>query len=189
MSIKYRIYSNHGSGGLVDYSTPLATVDKPTYQTGPVAYPSDSTFVVHAYDELTGQEEANTDASIRLILDGQGNDVTDQPNPVQGMMVNRTQGAGARISWSYVGKSGTTAPTNFMVRLSNGSTEIATAKLAYHLDRLGYSVNFPGPFNMSTYQALVAATNRYGINSAPVIVTAQLGQTTDPFVINTLTIE
>ncbi len=64
---------------------PIATTSGLTYTVGPLAAPSDNTFAVRAFDTISGIEEANTDARVRIILDAAGNDVTARPNSVVGL--------------------------------------------------------------------------------------------------------
>jgi hypothetical protein len=79
MSIVYRIYSNGGSGGPVDYSTIVATVSAPPWTGSALATPSDTTFAVRAYDTVLGLEDLNRDVITRVVLDSSGNNITGIP--------------------------------------------------------------------------------------------------------------
>src|SRR5205085_892840 len=58
MALVYRVYSNGGTGGPVDFTSPVATTGGLTSTVGPLAPSTDTTFVVRAFDPATGLEEA-----------------------------------------------------------------------------------------------------------------------------------
>ena len=101
MAISYNVYANDGAGGAVNYAAPIATTPAPTYTTAPLAAPSDNTFAVRAFDATSGIEEANTEARVRIVLDGSGNDVTASPNGVTGLSATPTAGGSCWVAWGY----------------------------------------------------------------------------------------
>jgi hypothetical protein len=122
MAISYNIYANDGQGGDIDYATPIATTPNLSYPTGTLATPSDSSFAVRAFDTISGIEEANTDARVRIVLDANGNDVTARPNPVVGLSASSTAGATCWVSWGYNATGQGGPPSQFNVTLTPGAT-------------------------------------------------------------------
>jgi len=57
MPILYRVYSNGGSGGPINDSSPIATVAGLTFTTGSLRGPGIYRLGVHAFDSSTGIEE------------------------------------------------------------------------------------------------------------------------------------
>ena len=188
MSIAYRIYSNHGTGGTVDYSAPLATVTSLSYNCGPLPLSSDTIFVVHAFDQVSLKEEANSDARIRLRLDGQGNDVTAQPNMASDLMIRPSLGGGGRVTWSFSWDTRTVAPTSFLLQLYRGQTTVASGRVPFKPGQIGYSFSFPGPLIPASYTAGLTVVGPGGLSSPPLLVSAALGLTSNPFVIDSLSI-
>ncbi len=122
MAISYNIYANDGQGGVVTYDTPIATTDQLTWTVGPLEFPSDNTFGVRAFDSVTGIEEANTDARVRMVLDASGNNVTSQPNAVLGLSATATAGGTCWVTWGYDATAQGTAPAQFALTLTTGAT-------------------------------------------------------------------
>jgi hypothetical protein len=79
VAIKYRVYANDYAGGPVDYSTPVATVTGTTWTPDPIPTGSDVTFAVRAFDDVTGLEERNVSARLRLATGPAGEDLTGLP--------------------------------------------------------------------------------------------------------------
>lgn len=109
MATSYHVYRNDGQGGPIDYDHPIATVGADpadptaglTFTPGPLLRPSDNLFAVRAFDDVSGIEEANTDARVRLILDAAGVDVSSRPGPVVGLAARWSLGDEALVSWGY----------------------------------------------------------------------------------------
>ena len=147
MAISYNIYANDGKGGVVDYRTPIATTTGKSFITTPLSVSSDNIFAVRAFDTLSGVEEANTEARVRIEIDPAGNDVTNRPNAVVGLSNRLTAGSTCWVSWGYdpTGQGG--PPVSFQLTLSsNPSTPIAnpTATVAYLPGVSGYGCSFSG---------------------------------------------
>ena len=121
MAISYRIYGNDGRGGLIDYATPIAIIPAASvevagsFTTDPLLASSDNLFAVRAFDDVTGIEEANTDARVRIIIDAEGRDVTNCPTAVVGLATRWGIGEVCLVSWCYsvAGQGG--VPTKFDV--------------------------------------------------------------------------
>ncbi len=121
MAISYHVYANNGQAGPINYSQPIATVPATSvnpagsFVTPPLAAPSDNLFAVRAFDDVSGVEEANTDAQVHLIIDANGNDVSSRPGAVVGLAARWTIGEVGLVSWGYssVGQGG--SPSQFLV--------------------------------------------------------------------------
>ena len=110
MNIIYKIYSNQGSGGPIDYSTAIASTSSLSYVFGPLAPSSSTSFAVRAYDTATQLEEANTEGRVRLDLDASGADVSGRPGPVHALTLGSTAAGGCLVSWAYAPGSSEQAP-------------------------------------------------------------------------------
>ncbi len=165
MTINYQIYSNGGSGGAVDYSTPVATTSALSAVLGPLAPSSDNTFVVRALDTTSGLEEANTTVSVRIVIGADGSDVTALPASPHAVALAAVGAGSCRVSWAYVPVAGYGTPTGFNVYLAPSSAAAPvppTATVAYQSGCVGYSVLLAGPFAAGSYLATVTAYNATG---------------------------
>lgn len=163
MAIAYHIYGNDGAGGSVDYSTILATVSTLSWSPPPLAAPSDNTFAVRAYDTVTGREDRNTDAAVRIVIDAAGNDITARPKAPVALSVTPTAAGGAHVGWQYdpAGQAG--APTGFHVYVAAGAPPSCTpgsqaATVAYALGRIFFA-DLAGLTDGVTYFVIVRAFN------------------------------
>ena len=117
MTINYQIYSNGGSGGAVDYSTPVATTSALSAVLDRSSPSSDNTFVVRALDTTSGLEEANTTVSVRIVIGADGSDVTALPASPHAVALAAVGAGSCRVSWAYVPVAGYGTPTGFNVYL------------------------------------------------------------------------
>ena len=160
MAISYNIYANDGRGGLVSYQTPVASTADHTHVVGPLAAPSDNSFAVRAFDTVSGIEEANTDARVRIIIDDSGNDVTARPNAVIGPSVRPMAGGTCWVSWGYdtTGQGG--APSRFSVILTTEAgayLAIPAASVAYLPGVAGYGCTLSGLVSNTPYIVAIRA--------------------------------
>src|SRR6266852_878934 len=121
MSYVYRIYSNDGHGGPVNYTTPIASTSSLSFTCPPLALSSDTTLVVRTYDSVLGIEDSNTDARVRILLDQNGQDISGRPNAPEALYVRPLEGGGCRASWSYL-PSAAPSPLGFFVYLTQGTS-------------------------------------------------------------------
>ena len=173
---------------MVDYSAPLATVTSLSYVCSPLLNSTDSTFAVHAFDQVNQMEEANSDARIRLILDNQGSDVTAQPIAVEAVRLVPSLGGGGRVSWTFISSRRADPPTNFLINLYRGQTTIATGNIPFKPAQIGYSFLFPGTLSPAVYTVWVIAVGTGGLRSSPALVSTTLGLSSDAFVMDSLNI-
>jgi hypothetical protein len=190
MTIAYRVYSNGGSGGPVDYSTPVVVTSSLSYTTTPLAPSSDTTFAVRAYDTGSGLEEANTEALVRVVLDGQGADVTGRPNPPSGVWLTPLLGGGCRVGWNFVPDPRYGVPVGFQVYFGPGGAAGGgppAATVSYAPGQGGYFCDLPGPFGFATYTAVVQSFNAAGTDGGTATATAAAGLTATPLLMDEVT--
>jgi hypothetical protein len=161
--IEYRLYANTGVGDPVDLATPIGTTSGLTFDTAPLSYPSDWTFLVRAYDTVLGIEEANVDARVRIVLDAAGLNITGRPNAIGNLTVRAGVAGAIRPSWTYseAGQGG--APTGFKVwRTLGASVNYAVAPdltIPYVRGSTLYETSVPGGIDGTTYSIGVRAYN------------------------------
>jgi hypothetical protein len=118
----YHVYGNLGQGGQIDYTTPIALVAGHTWTSTTVTVPGQYKLGVRAFDPITGLEDQNIDAAIDLVIDAQGNDVTDVPPSPVGLRAFPVAGGKLRVEWTCPCGSTWRQPTGFHVYLSSGSS-------------------------------------------------------------------
>jgi hypothetical protein len=178
MSIHYNIYWNNGSGGAVDDSTPLATVAGLSWTSGALAPSSDATFLVRAVDTGTGLEEANTEATARVVTGPEGEDLSGLPGPPQSLSLAAAPGGGCRVSWAFAASSAAAAPAEFLVYLSPGGSvdySAPAASVPFMPGTVGYSCVLAGPYPPSAHTAGVRSSNAAGAEANMSTATAALG--------------
>ncbi|HWE37721.1 MAG TPA: hypothetical protein VG406_14230 [Isosphaeraceae bacterium] len=183
MGIVYNVYANDGHGGPVNYATPIATTTALSFKPPALAAPSDSTFVVRAFDTTVGLEEANTDARVRIVVDAGGNDITARPNAPFALALRATAGGGCSASWSYnpAGQGG--PPTGFYAYLSPGTSPSyasPAATVPYVAGLAGYSCELSGLVDGTTSTIAVRAFNSAGIGTNTTAVASITGDSTPP---------
>jgi hypothetical protein len=173
MAISYNLYRNDGMGGDVDYLTPIATTSDLTHVVGPLLTPSDNTFTVRALDTVSGIEEANTDARVRIIIDAAGNDVTARPNAVVGLSARPTAGGTCWVSWCYDSTGQGGPPSLFNVTLTAGPTPSLgnpAATIAYSPGVAGYGCSLSGLPGNTACTVAVQSVGASSVLSGPVVM-------------------
>src|SRR6059058_2586533 len=101
MALVYDIYAGSSSGGPVDYTTPVATVSALSW-TGPALPPSSTTkFGVRARDTVSGLGELNTDATVTIVVDPAGVDLSALPPPPQSVRATAQAAGAVLVEWAY----------------------------------------------------------------------------------------
>lgn len=185
MAINYRVYSNDAAGGPVDYSSPIGTTAALSFSPPALAAPSDNWFGVRAFDTVSGLEELNTDARVRILIDAAGNDITALPNAPSHLAALALAGGAARVTWSFNPAAwyGQSPPASFKVWLTAGASvnyAVSPATTAaYVRGRLIYTADLSGLSHGTLYSVGVRATNATGdeANTTQVQVT---GNATGP---------
>lgn len=121
MATQYHVYANDGAGGPIDYGTVVATTASLTWASGALAYPGDWRFGVRAFDTVSGLEESNVDAAVRLVLDATGVDITGRPAPVASLAVATVVGGSLRVTW-FPASHATPRPTGYRVWCQGGAS-------------------------------------------------------------------
>jgi hypothetical protein len=114
----YNIYSNAGSNGPINYTVPVATVYALQYTTAPMNYPAVWKWGVRAFNAYG--EEQNLDCAVTIILDANGNDITNRPLPPTGLRAVPQLGGFIRVEWYYPQTNGPKTPTGFHVYSGTG---------------------------------------------------------------------
>jgi hypothetical protein len=189
MAIVYRIYSNGGSGGAINYAQPIATTADTSFTTGVLTAPGSYQFGVHAYDTSSGVEELNTQASVSITLDANGNDVGQAPLPPYSLIASSTANGGCRVAWTYPSRTQGPLPVSFLVYLTPGptpsfSTPVAT--IAFGSGLTAYSCQLGGLSDGVSYTVAVMSQSAGGVTSGP-IVAAVVGDSTPPQDVDVLT--
>lgn len=168
MSISYRVYGDDGdgTGGPINYATPVATVSALTFTTGPLAFPGVYSFLVRAFDTVTGLEDQNGDARVTVRLDATGKDISLLPNAPAGLTATPLAAGGAKVSWIYGPAGQGSKPTGFHVYVGIGTPNYATpaATVAFHggAPSTPYFAKLTGLTGGTTYAVGVRTYNASG---------------------------
>jgi hypothetical protein len=122
MSIEYHVYGNTGAGDPIDYSSPLATSSDLSWTSGSLTFPGTWSFSVRAYDTVSSLEEQNLDCAISIVLDSNGNDITNRPLPPTAIRAFALAAGSIRVEWYYPPSAGLNAPTGFNVYTGTGGS-------------------------------------------------------------------
>lgn len=163
MSTQYRIYQNNSAGGPVDEGTVVATVSGLTWDTPPLPLSSDTTFLLRAFDTVTGLEEKNTDARVRIRIDAAGLNISARPNAPTGLTVQLKPGGGVQVLWLYNQGGQGAAPTGFRVYVGSPTPDYGTiaATWPYAEGRGTFAASLTGLAD-GDYQAGVRSYNATG---------------------------
>jgi hypothetical protein len=174
-ALGYNIYGNGGSGP-INYSTPIATVYGLTWTSSSLAYPDDWKFGVRAFN--SNGEEKNLDASVEIILDSGGKDITLRPITPMALRAFALAGAAIRVEWTYAAMNLATLPTGFNVYIGIGGSPSygsPVATVSYQSAIAGsFVANLAGLTNGTTYAIGVRSYNATAEepNTTFVLVTA-----------------
>ncbi len=183
MAIVYQIFSNNGAGGPIDYSTVVATVSDTSYTTGDLVPSGDYRFGVRAKDTVTGLAEANTQASVRVTLDVNGNDIGLVPTAPFAVAARATTGGGCQVTWSYFAAVEAGVPTQFCVYLTAGNSPSLTtpsATIAYRPGVTGYSCQLAGLSDATTYTVSVVSLGAIASATSASVSATVIGDSTPP---------
>jgi len=120
MSIAYHIYANTGAADPIDYSSPHATSSGLSWTSGSLTFPGNWSFSVRAYDTDSGLEEQNLDCMISIILDSNGNDITNRPLPPTAVRAFALAAGSIRVEWYYPPSNGLKNPAGFNIYTGTG---------------------------------------------------------------------
>lgn len=194
MATKYRVYSNDLAGGPIELSdsinlqlqdaaallfqdgadaqtgsspTPIAdNLTGLTYATSPLPLGAEASYLVRAFDDVTGLEDPNLDARVDITLDSAGVDRTGVPVAPMAVSVKALSGGNARVEWSYLPPAGGAEPTSFSIWLTAGASvdfgAAAAASVAYDSPGLRYVADLSGLADGTAYAVGVRAVNGAG---------------------------
>lgn len=177
-SILYRVYWNSGTGGPVDFSTPLATVSSSNFQVGSLAAPSDCTFVIRSYDPITALEDANSDARLRVVIDETGRDVTSIPDVPQNVWVSPRFGGGYLVGWIYRPKEGRGLADAFRIEVTTPGVSgniLKVLTVPRDIRQPAQVCLIDADIPVGDYEVTVKATNSMGSSGASESLDCRLG--------------
>lgn len=190
MSTQYHIYKNDSAGGLVDYSTVIATISGLTYAASALPLSSDTTFAVRAFDTVSGYEDLSVDSTVRIVVDGSGVNITSRPNPPTMLAATAEAGGTALVEWSYNAGGQLGSPTGFKVWLTVGGTvnyaASPAATVSYYRGTPRYSTVLSGLTDGTAYVVGVRAYNATTIETNTLSASVT-GKTTAPTDVDGLT--
>jgi hypothetical protein len=189
MAIVYNIYSNGGSGGPVNYSTPIATTSNLSYTVGPLPQASDCRFTVRVKGTVAGIEESNTQASVRVVLDASGLDVGQRPNAPSALTARATSNGGCLAAWAYQSVGQIAPPTCFLIYLTAGATANLTtpsATVAYVPATSSYSCQLVGLADGSAYTVAVVTQGASSALASAAVTALVSGDSTPPNAVDAL---
>ncbi len=170
--LAYHVYANTGAGDPINYATPVATVSGTAWTSGTLAAAGTWSFGVRAFDG--NGEEQNLDCAVVIVLDGNGNDITNRPAPPIGLRAFATANASIRVEWRYPPTTGPKAPTGFSVYCTVGGSPSYTspaATIAFNTGILSTFVcNLSGLTGGQTYSIGVRAYNACGTETNTIVV-------------------
>lgn len=171
MAIGYHVYGNGGTGGPVDYATPLASASALTWSSPPLAAGESWTFAVRTYDTVSGLEESNVDARTSLTLDAVMTDVSARPNAPTGLAARAAAGGAIVATWGYNPGGQGGAPQGFRVYAGTPTVNYATpvAIVFYSTVARAFSATIEGLTGGSTYQVAVRSYNAAGEESNAIV--------------------
>lgn len=178
MAIVYNIYANDGTGGPVDYSTPIATTSELTYVPTILLPGTDTTFAVRAQAVETDLEDKNTDAFVRIVIDASGTEIGNLPGSPFGLGINPVAGGGCVVSWAYDSIEVPALAANFNVYIEQGTSLLYNdpiVSIPFVPGQIGYVTSLPGPYTYSTYTVGVVAINTSGLSGNPISATVNIG--------------
>ncbi|MEW4569306.1 hypothetical protein AB1L88_15685 [Tautonia sp. JC769] len=179
--IEYRIYANDGEGGPIDLSAPWKTTRAEDSVAGPSLTPDAHwRFLVRAYDRDLGLEEDGTDAVVELITDGDGNDVTLRPRPVQFAMAMPGEAGELVVLWSSLWVRDARAASEFRVWAAADPGPIdfdapPSAVVPVLGGKASYRVTVPGLTPGQAYLVAVRAANAVADDGTAAPVAGQAG--------------
>ncbi len=162
---QYHVYGNGGSGGPIDYGTPLATVSLLTWTSPALLASSDWAFGVRAFDPISLLEEANVDARVRILIDAARADITARPLAPLGLTALPRAAGAIRVHWvaNYTPDPTALGATGYHVYLGTPTVNLVTpAATVLDTGARDYTANVPGLVDGAVYQVCVRAYNATG---------------------------
>jgi hypothetical protein len=168
---------NTGIGDPINYSVPIATIlgySNVTWTGGNLSYPGIWSFGVRAFNPYG--IELNLDIQVTIILDSNGNDITNRPLAPLGLRAIPTISGGIRVEWMpAITMAAPMLPTGFHVYAGIGSpnytTPVATVAYTPYFANI-FTANLSGLMSSTTYSIVVRAYNSVAEEPNTNVVTA-----------------
>ena len=165
LDLAYHLYGNVGTGGPVDYATPLATVTVPTWTTFPLFPSSDYTFAVRAFDASTGYEERNVTARVRIVTGPAGEDLTAMPHTAPPFSVKPTSGTTAAVKFKpFPEPLGAPPTTEYRAYVGTPAVSYTSpaGTIPWVANQPFYTIPLAGLTPGTVYQCVLRAANAVG---------------------------
>ena len=180
-AVAYHIYMNRGTGDLINYEVPIATLAGDRWTSAPMTVPGEYRLAVRAFDSSTGLEEQNIDVVIELRLEAGGNDVTAVPDAPVGLRAFPLAGGKVRVEWTSPYTDPRRKPLGFHIYMelatSSGSSTLVST-IPWSRGRLGwFSTDLAGLAEGLSYSIGVRAFNAVGEESNARVVTVEVDST------------
>jgi hypothetical protein len=124
---------------------------------------------------------------MRIVLDANGVDVSNCPNPPHAVVLSPGPGGSCLVSWAFDAAVQSGTPVGFQVFLTQGSSVAyasPAATVLYVPGQVGYTCNLLGPYTPATYSAAVRSYNAAGSDGNTVAMTAAVGIPTSPLMMD-----
>lgn len=161
----YRIFSNNGFGGSIDYSSPIAEISGLEWTSDALPAGSSFRFGVRSYDPANGLEDENLDAAVTLIINSEGRDATRIPRSPLGLRVLDQGGGSVRLEWTIVDASAPNRATHFHVYIAQDAVTDFSSPIVVPLSALRGDVVATEVHDLPEgrrHVAIVRAVNSYG---------------------------
>jgi hypothetical protein len=165
LGVVYRIYSNGGSGGPVDYDSPIAEVSGLEWTSQALPAGSSFRFAVRAYDPVSGLQESNLDATSALVIDAEGRDATRVPRPPMGLRSVDRGGGRIRLEWAIADSLASNRATHYHVYLEQDTVRNFSSPIVVPVSAIRgvvASTELHGLLEGRLYAAVVRAANAHG---------------------------
>lgn len=179
--IEYRVYANDGEGGPINLATPWATTRSANFVAGPTLTANASwSFLVRVYDRDLELLEDGTDARVDLVTDGDGNDITLRPRPVNVLTARPGASGELIVTWTYLWTRDARAADEFRVWAvaSPGPidfTATPSAAVSIQGGETTYQTTLTGLTAGTTYLVAVRAVNGTADDGSTATVTVAAG--------------
>lgn len=187
MATRYRIYNK------ANRSTPIADVSGTTWEAPPLGASETREYLIRTFDSISGLEDQNTDATIRIRSDALGNDVSDAPDRPAALWVEASSPTSVVVRWAWPYLRDWRKPTEFHVWVqAAGSINYALtpdAEVSFDESAVSYRAEITGLTASTAYKVAVRAVNDTGSDDEdnPKDVTTPAASSLEPEDVTTTT--
>jgi hypothetical protein len=191
MTIAYRIYSNNGNGGTIDYSSPASETINSSYQLGSLQPSGHYRFAVRAFDTQTGLEEHNTQAFVEIRLDEHGNDIGPKPLCPLGLSAYALADGRCQVAWIYPNVRVPDRPRGFTIVLETLDSLMQSEVVVtvdYSASSRYYQKTIAGLLDGVRYRINVQAVSANALSVSDFATVDVIGKSSPPDAVEALTI-